>query len=201
MRCIWFVLAIAAFGEVATVEAQMFGARPVGQPLGRRNAPSEFPANDGLLGSERFLRDSRDAGQFVGRDSSQSGFVGNIVASDMSTTVNPAITIMGRPDLSAVINRPVRERRANAMLEPPLTLGFQLRPETIARLDEKAKTSIETALSSRFENQISVSVVNQIATLQGWVRDEEQKRLAGILTELEPGVVQVQNEIEVIRRD
>lgn len=201
MKYFLIVLAIVTVGKVATVEAQMFGARTVGQPLGRRNAAAAASVNKGLSGSERFLRDSRDVGQFVGRDSSQTGFVGNIVASDISTTVNPAITITGRPDLSAVINRPVRERRANAMLEPPLTLGFQLRAETIARLDEKAKTSIETALSSRFENQFAVSVVNQIATLRGWAHDEEQKRLAGILTELEPGIVQVQNEIVVVPRD
>lgn len=197
MRSLILVVTVAIFGSSAIAEAQMFGARTVGQPLSRRNA-AQLPPADNPLESRRFVRESRGSGEFVGRDNQDTGFVGNVGASDSTAPVNPATPVIQRPDLAPVVNRPVRVRRPNTLLDPPLALGFQLSPETIARRDEKATKSIARVLSSHFENQISVSVVDQTAILRGWARDEEQKRLAEILAELEPGIVQVQNEIVVL---
>ncbi len=198
MRRLILIVAVAIVGSAVVAEAQMFGARTVGQPLRRQNAVGRLPAENNPLESRRFVRESRGSNEFVGRDNQDTGFVGNVGASDATAVVNPATSVIQRQDIAPVINRPVRVRRPNSLLDPPLALGFQLSPETIARRDERATKSIARVLSSRFENQISVSVVDQTAILRGWARDEEQKRLAEILAELEPGIVQVQNEIVVL---
>lgn len=181
--------------------AQMFGNRRVGEPLGRRAGPQSQAgaANQGTLqGSERFLRDNRGANQFVGSDTRDAAsFVGQINAGEQTNNVAPAIEGVNRPDLSNMINRPARPRRPNGPLDPPLSLGFRLEPETIARHVEKAQTSIGRSLSVPFETQIEVLVVNQTAILRGEVRDAEQSRLAEIIAQMEPGIAEVQNELTI----
>jgi hypothetical protein len=194
------ILLLATLIAHQDCHGQLFGNRRVGVPLGRRPRPQaqtpESMEEGLLLGTERFLRENRAATEFVGSDKNEvSKFVGQVNAGEQTMNVAPAIDPLNRPDLSNLINRPARMRRPNGPLDPPLVLGFQLEPETIARHVAKAQKSIGHSLSVRFESQIEVLVEGQTAILRGEVRDAEQSRLAEIIAQLEPGIASVRNEL------
>ena len=186
---------------------QMFGTRTVGNPLSRQIGPGAkrttsptdpTGASAGIVqGSERFVRGSRTGNQFVGADAGDvSNFVGQVNAGHQTADVPPAIAAPARRNLAPMINRPIQKRPANSLLEPQLQIAFATGPETTAGRVEKAVTAIETVLSSHFGNLISVSVADQTATLRGVVPDAESVRLAELITLMEPGISQVENQLQ-----
>ncbi len=204
------ILAFAGifFGGERQADAQMFGARQVGSPLSRQAGPrgAQTPASPNpvanpsgvVLGNERFVRGARGSNQFVGADAREaSNFVGQVNAGNQTADLQPAITATARPNLAPMINRPMKRRSANSLLDPQLQVAFAPGPETIAGRVEKAETAIESALFSHFGNQISVSVVNQTATLRGAVPDADSSRLAELMSLMEPGISKVENQLSV----
>lgn len=203
----WVFLGLATLLIPIQANAQMFGVRQVGQPLQRQATPGSFqqlnpgqPAGAGatLTGGERFLRGARDAAAFVGADARESAnFVGQVNAGDQSLNVQPAITAPIRPNLGGLINRPLRTRPANSLMEPVYVIAFELAPETIAQLDATAQKALDSALSSRFGNQIAVSVANSTATLLGEVPDAESSQLAELMCRMEPRISAVENRLTI----
>lgn len=179
----------------ATCHAQMFGNRNLGSPLSRRSA-AEVANSAGIIqGGERFIRGNRTVDDFVGIDAlDRARFVGQVNAQNQLAIGEPAISELGNSQ-SRQINAPLRTRPANALHEPVLLLGFELGPESTARLVEQARTQIGHALTSRFGNQIEVSVEGRTAILRGAVGDANDARLAELMTSLEPGISAVQNEL------
>jgi hypothetical protein len=206
-----YVVALAIVGLFCVSEnvafGQMFGARQVGNPLSRQVGPQTRPAASAadptgasaafVQGNERFVRGARAGNQFVGADAGEvSNFVGQVNAGSQTANLQPAITVSARPNLAPMINRPMKKRSANSLLEPRLQIAFEPGPETTAGRVEKAQNAIEVVLSSHFGNQISVSVANQTATLRGVVPDAESVRLAELMTLMEPGISQVENQLQ-----
>ena len=158
---------------------------------------NRLPRTQECCRAERFLRDNRSPSQFVGGDTQDAAkFVGQINAGEqtMNVTVAPAIDPLNQPDLSNAINRPARPRRPN-LAGPPLTLGFQLDPETIARHVAKAQTSIDRSLSGSFESRIEVWVEDQTAILAVRFATRSSRVWLEIMAQLEPGIASVRNEL------
>ncbi|MCP4817353.1 MAG: hypothetical protein GY888_32960, partial [Planctomycetaceae bacterium] len=65
--CFWFTLLLLVT-TTSVAQAQLFGTRPLGQPLSRR--PGASAGNDAgqIAGNERFLRENRRRSDFVGSD-------------------------------------------------------------------------------------------------------------------------------------
>ena len=84
-----------AQGQVTT--NGMFGSRTLGSSIGSRSDNLSTAGTPGsrleqqqnvgqITGTERFLRDARQPGQFVGADSSDAGFVGSVNSGASSTS-------------------------------------------------------------------------------------------------------------------
>ncbi len=180
----------------ARCEAQLFGARSVGRPLSG-SSKGEMSSDAGTLqGGERFLRGNRSAGDFVGVDArDRARFIGQIIAQNQLAISDALASRTPRLDRTAQINSPLKSRAANSLGEPVLQLGFEIAPESTARLAEQAQIRIGRALDARFGNQIAVSVAGRTAILRGEVDDAEDARLAQMMVSLEPGISKVQNEL------
>lgn len=106
-RSIMLVTAVLLSGSllVETAEAQLFGARSLGQPLNRRAAAgaastSAMESAGTVRGDERFLRGNRGRREFVGstRDS-QQGFVGSEQAIGVGRVRTSVESLREPPDL------------------------------------------------------------------------------------------------------
>ncbi len=198
-RKIRFVLIVAVLMQTwssHSCEAQMFGARTVGRPLGQPSAGSMSSDAGTLQGAERFLRGNRSADDFVGVDArDRARFVGLINARNQMAIGDTAVSNAPRADQAAQVNSPIKSRAANSMREPLLQIGFEIAPESTERLAEKAQTRIGQAITARFGNQIEVSVAIRTAILRGEVDDAADVRLAELMVSLEPGISKVQNEL------
>lgn len=184
------------------VQAQLFGSRPIGNPLIRQNAAGggEFGGNVGMVqGNERFIRGNRGAADFVGAGNRESqGFVGQVNAANLNPAQVPTtLGIQQRANRAPQINRPARRHRPNTLHDPPLELGFQPEPEALQRLAASAAERIAQSLDERFGSRIEVSVVERIAILRGEVDNADASRLAELIAGFEPGVSSVQNELRV----
>ena len=180
--------------------AQLFGARQLRNPLIRQNAIGSGTADAGTLqGNERFLRGNRSAADFVGTaNRDEVGFVGQVNALNLDPSQIP--TLLGlreRVNRSPQINRPVRKRRPNSLLEPQLELDFGADPAQLQQQTVAATTRLNQSLAAHISPQIEVSVAGRTAILRGEVDSEEAARLAEAMTRLEPGISEVQNELRV----
>ncbi len=194
------VVANWVFSAVAT--AQLFGSRPLGNPLIRQNAPGggEFGAAAGMVqGNERFLRGNRAASDFVGTGNREEiGFVGQVNAANLDPSQIPTtLGITRRQNRAPQINRPVRRHRPNTLHEPPLELAFQPEPEALQRLAASAEEKISQSLGERFGSRIEVFVEGRTAILRGEVDTSEASRLAALMAGFEPGISEVRNELQV----
>ncbi len=195
-----FPLGLLFLGIDSLAVAQMFGDRNVGQPLNRRNPLSVAAESDVLTGSERFLRDNRNPRQFIGGAPADGGFVGMVEAGDPTiagaqAAVLPVPSI--RPDRSAIINRPINPRRPNSLISPQLSWGGRQSSQASVEIVEQTQASLERLLTTRFSTQFEVSVVGSMATLRGVAQDREQRELVEIMTAMEPGINEIQNQIVV----
>ncbi len=182
--------------------AQLFGSRPLGNPLIRQNAPGggEFGSGAGMVqGNERFLRGNRAASDFVGTANREEiGFVGQVNAANLDPSQVPTtLGVTRRQNRAPQINRPVRRHRPNTLHEPPLELAFQPEPEALQRLAATAAEKITQSLGERFGNRIEVSVEGRTAILRGEVDTAESSRLAALMAGFEPGISDVRNELQV----
>jgi hypothetical protein len=193
------ILSLAMLTQCSQALGQMFGGRQVGRPIDRQPGPGSNQQGMGdmtlgspLEGTERFIRGARDAGDFVGTtlDEAQT-FVGQVAAGAQTVDVEPAFIPVLQPDMARVLNRPIRIRSPNSLMEPRLQIAFGFAPEAIVQREETTQIALDRALASHFGNQFEVSVAGLTATLRGVVRDEQQRKLAELMCLMEPGVSQV----------
>ena len=186
----------------ATAEAQLFGTeRNLGQPLSQRPQAGRIEQATEeagqVQGDERFLRDNRRGGDFVGSDRfEQRTFVGN----QQGTTNGPVVpsTTGVRPnfDRSQQINQTLQRPAQNQPYHPRLELGFGTGIAGV-QFPGELKRELENPDYFASSNRYEVLVEGRQATLRGVVADARQRDLAELLVSFEPGIAAVKNELRI----
>ena len=188
-------------------QAQLFGSgRQLGQPFGasrqttaqRRageNVAAQTQTAGSVQGNERFLRDNRRRGDFVGSDRSDTnGFVGSQQGRTTGSVLTSTAGIRPRVDRSRQINRPIPRLRRNQRYYPALQPEFEV---SGVRLPEMLQTELENPAHFSNSNRYEVLVEGRLAILRGVVADARQKDLAALLVSFEPGISEVRNELQI----
>lgn len=174
--------------------AQLFGSRSIRRTMTRQNSSSV-----GMVrGNERYVRGSR-RDSFVGANQGElSGFVGNQQARTSGRIASPTGGLKKFADRSGQINRPVPSLKKGQPYPPVIVLPSEmLRPVLPSQSNRPVSNRLTTELKKKVSGNVSVSVANRTARLQGEVESESQKVLAELLIRFEPGIDEVQNELEV----
>lgn len=173
-------------------DAQMFGARQVGRPLSRGARPGSLE-DVGVVRNQRFLRGSRSARNFVGVDRQDATeFVGMEQAGAAQAVRSAVAGLREAVDRSGSVNQPAATTARAGMYPPRMVVNFDHRQPAAATLQE--------ALSRRLSatgSEVEVWVAGQTATLRGTVPSAAARDRAAILTSFEPGIWDVQNELQV----
>lgn len=197
------VVLVLFLSEMAIADAQLFGQRTLGRPLGRQPRAAALSntsnADAGrVTGTERFIRGNRDRNSFVGADQGETqSFVGSQQGSTGGVIVSSTAGIEAAVDRSAEINEVLETPQTKKMYLPKIVLAADLydgiEPVPELSVIEQVTTTVNLASSRRIE----VSVLNQTATLRGAVSSQKEKRLAETLARFEPGIWKVDNQLRV----
>lgn len=153
-----------------------------------------------LSGTERFLRENRRPGEFVGADSEDaSRFVGAQTSGE-EIVAPPAEDLPARPSPDASqVNVPVAGAAARAQrpYEPRLAVGFEVPAQSVSQVNAEMVRRLKAIPGLHPANRIEVSVAGGIATLRGEVASERDRVLSGQLLLFEPGISEVRNALTV----
>jgi len=226
MKSVTVILAILALSATAgEARAQLFGQREVGRSggLSARGSQSQGPrsqnarsGNSGgdsigsldenvgsVLGTERFLRGNREAGDFVGADSrDRSSFVGTQQVPDQpggaATRPESAVAdLIIEPPPDVNLTGPPSGTSTAGMYRPRLRVDFQFAPRSPVAIRLELAKRLELAWAIDRSTPIAVSVEDETATLRGEVASERDRDLAEFLVLFEPGISKVLNELTV----
>ncbi|MCR9293855.1 MAG: BON domain-containing protein [bacterium] len=181
----------------SSASAQLFGERRVGAPL--RAAPSgaataQNPGN--LTGGERFLRGNRSRRDFVGSDRSEStGFVGAIQAIGVGRVPAATEGLRLKTSNSARINRPIPPLPAEGMYYPRLEIDFATEPRRQSELSLSTENRLQKRIQQAVGDGVRVDVQGRTARLSGKANSVRAAELAVILAGFEPGIDQVDNQL------
>lgn len=192
--------AMAAQNRAGTTGQQRSGAGTTArQRIGAGGNPGAAAEDVGkITGTERFLREARTAGDFVGRSGSDAGsFVGaqtGAAEAEIRSAIEGQIV---RTETNPALNRLLNVPQVRAgMYAPRLKLGFEPLALPAPRVEQSAaKLTLSTAIQS--SGPIQVTMAGRTATLRGAVASEHDKRLAGLMLLFEPGISKVENELTV----
>lgn len=187
------------YGLIALAMVAMLSHAPVGAQINRGRTVER---SDTIMDDDaRFLRDSRDAGDFIGRRASdETGIVGARSSGEARESVRSAVDDNLQLHIDTNINQ------ENAPFIPPqfqlnsprLQVGFVARTRSAAALDTRLINRLQTKLPGVATNPIEVSVGEGEVLLRGEVASARDRRMAELLVRFEPGVRQVRNELQVV---
>lgn len=193
---------------VETAHAQLFGARTLGKPLTRSSPASSAGASamdsaGTVQGDERFLRENRSRGAFVGsnRDSLQ-GFVGSGQAIGVGRVRTSVESLREPPDRSAQINRPLAPLPARVMYYPRLSISASdmaspaFTSSAVVERDER----LESRLSKTAGSNIQVSHQEGRTVIRGYVESEAMIEKLRILASFEPHIDDVESQLVVVQQ-
>lgn len=213
-----------AIAMAATAEAQLFGERSstgnrtatgsqnramaaqnragttARQRIGAGGNPGAAAEDVGkITGTERFLREARTAGDFVGRSGSDAGsFVGaqtGAAEAEIRSAIEGQIV---RSETNPALNRLLNVPQVRAgMYAPRLKLGFEPLALSAPRAEQSAAAKLTLSTAIQSSGPIQVTMAGRTATLRGAVASEHDKRLAGLMLLFEPGISKVENELTV----
>ncbi len=214
---------IAALVLASEANAQLFGDRVLGrtqtprarptsgnrltsanraastnQPTSANRSDSPLRAIGQITGRERYLRENRDASDFVGTDvQDRQSFVG-VQQADADVQIESAVDGL-RIETGTDANRaqPATTRQRVVMYQPRLRVDFRVgQPSS----DQVSLTLVDRLRSSLLLDEtswIEVSVEGRTAILRGEVASERTRSLARLLLLFEPGISDVRNELAV----
>lgn len=210
--------------QVESLQAQ--APRQFGRPLQRQAGPQRLQeaaeaaeTAGGLTGNERFLRDRRRPGQFVGADQATTRFIGSGSIIETGRVRSAVESLPPTPDPAVQINRPVAPAPANVPYPPRLILAFgsdnsEIMPVTRADWSQRqsgesirAVPSIGidpglTEVARRATGMpVEVYVSERTASIRGVVSTPRQKQLAELMLGFEPGISTVVNELTIRAQD
>lgn len=155
----------------------------------------------GSVEESRFYRGNREATAFVGADSREErGFVGSQQSTDLGgapeiTSAVDDFQLELAPDAN-VTAEPIVPARTG-MYPPRLQVSFDFRPLPPGRVSTEVADRLVSVLSLDDSSSIEVSVEDGVAILRGEVASERDRRMAGLLVRLEPGIADSRNELMV----
>jgi hypothetical protein len=197
------MLAAALLAASEQVEAQMFGPRQLGGFLSRQTPPGSVsnPAealihdSGSLTGTERFLRGNRRATDFIGTDMGDDRRFVGVTQARQARTLPAAATV--REAVLPEVNRATNEGNAAQRPYPPQLV---LDPELSGPTTTDVVSAVERHLSQspiRWAQPFEVSLVGRTAVLRGAVASERDRELAEALVRFEPGISDVQNDLQI----
>ena len=191
----------------ATAHAQMFGERQLGGMLSRQQGPGALsnpaaPAinNPGgqITGAERFVRGARQATDFIGTDSGdRRGFVGMRQARVRALLADPNNGLRVRQEQPLNPAAPMNENSPTAMYPPRYTLATDLSGPEPTAVESSLQRHLQQMPGVRWTSPIEVTVDGRTAILRGAVATERDRELAVALVQFEPGISEVQNELQI----
>jgi len=224
MRIQIMAAGIAWLGLLATegvVQAQrtstgtsgMFGSRTLGGNISAGNRT--FGGSSGTTGnlttsaqsnvgqvdtSARFMRNQRQAGEFVGAGTEElaNAFIGAVQSGQNTSGQRQAASSIRGPSRATGVNTGGgTARRTRGDVSTSLNVGFTYPPSR--------STAIGTTLAQRFQrveriqtlSPVSVEMEGSTATLRGTVGSNHDRDLCEQLARLEPGIWDVRNELVV----
>ena len=190
------------FGAGSRMITSGIDLRP-NQPNQANQPPGQTAGANGvgvLSGSERFLRENRRPGEFVGADAKEAAqFVG--AQSGASETVAPATAdLPAKAALNAnQVNFPAAGAapRAQRPYDPRLVVGFEVPTQPSLQVSAAVAARLKALPGLHPANRIEVSLAAGIATVRGEVASERDRALVGQLLLFEPGISGVENALRV----
>lgn len=197
-----FVLSTSA---VETAQAQLFGARSLGNPLTRRApnagvAPAAMDSAGAVQGDERFFRGNRSRDEFVGSNrSSLRGFIGSDQAIGTGRVRTSVESLQEPPDRSAAINRPVAPLAANAMYRPRLSISASemATGSYIAAVADQRDAKLASRMSKAAGSDIQIFHQGERTVIRGMVASESMVEKLRILASFEPHIDTIESQLQV----
>ena len=185
----------------ATADAQQ--QRTFGRPLQRQAGPQRLPSvadatetAGGITGTERFLRDSRQPGAFVGADQANTRFVGSGAVIETGRVRSAVESLPPAPDRAHQVNRPFAPAGAAQPYAPRLIVNTVTKAESIIQV-QQARVELAQVLGRIGAESLEVQVEDRVAYLTGHVRTKHQRELAILLASMQPGISRVVDHISV----
>ncbi|MDP1563267.1 MAG: BON domain-containing protein [Pirellulaceae bacterium] len=202
---------VVFFGLGTTLVAEAQQQRTFGRPLQRQAGPqrlqnvaAEAESAGGITGSERFLRDRRRPGEFVGSDQATTRFVGSGAVIESGRVQSAVESLPPAADLATQVNRRLAPAGPSQPYAPRLILAFEPlaapnsrnQVEALDRI-EQTRLEITQAIDRIGPHSLEVRLENRVAYLSGQVETEHQRALAVLITSMQPGVSQVTDQITI----
>ncbi|MCA9189300.1 MAG: BON domain-containing protein [Pirellulaceae bacterium] len=191
---------LAFVGSDREVQAQLFGNRSLGQPLQRQSGPpglNDLGTVGQVQGNERFMRGNRGRASFVGADQRDtSTFVGAEQGRTAGTIISSTAAVQTARDRTRELNQPLPPN-TTGMYSPQLILDFPTVTRDGRDVADQLTRQIADSKQLTTGSQILVSVAGRTATLQGVVASARERELVELLVLFEPGISQVQNQLQV----
>jgi hypothetical protein len=206
MQNLTFLICLIALGSSltsTTAEAQQ--QRTFGRPLQRQAGPQRLPnvaeaaeTAGGITGSERFLRDRRQPGAFVGSDQANTRFVGSGAVIESGRVRSAVESLPPAADPSAQVNLRYAPAGAAQPYAPRLILDFETtnapnQPNDAQVRQRETKTQLELReLLDRIDSpSVAVEIEQRVAYVTGPVATARQRDLALLLVSMQPGISRV----------
>jgi len=191
--------------DQSAASAQMFGARTLGRPVAGRGQPGTGAGSvedvGVVTGAERFLRDNRGRGDFVGStQGSLDGFVGRRDAIGTGRVRAATETLRPEVDRSPRINRPLTQPAKGAMDNPRLVLDVLPSPSQTALPGESTdalRPSLQQRISTMIGQPIEVIHNGELAIIRGEVDSAETADRLALILSFEPRIYEVRNELRI----
>ena len=221
--CLSVILAgalVAIAGQQAVWAQASFGSRSSGGSVTSGRSSASFGSRSGLgssggfgtstagqvQGNERFVRGSRQPGEFVGSAGNAAAGSGGFVGSQMAgASPGGSQSIRG---LSSLGNRGGgnqsnrSSRRSRDEVRASVRLGFSVvRPPAAIDVVPRLRLQMEKIIQPRANSPIRVEVEKGTATLRGAVASAHDRAIAERLVLLEGGIWKVKNELTVLEAE
>ena len=212
MQNLTFLICLIALGSgltSTTAEAQQ--QRTFGRPLQRQAGPQRLPnvaeaaeTAGGITGSERFLRDRRQPGAFVGSDQANTRFVGSGAVIESGRVRSAVESLPPALDPSAQVNLRYAPAGAAQPYAPRLVLDSEqfpfLNPANDSHgvgLAEKMRTELDDVLGHIGVQNLAIRLNGRVAHVSGQTSTKRQRDVALILISMQPGISEVIDHISV----
>lgn len=188
----------------------LFGSRTFGQGIsgggnaaqnnGLTGAPGtnieQLQAGAGTItGSERFIQENRQPGQFVGAD---TGEISNVrsQATSQGAGFQSLLNALSRPNQNQQQAGPQNNSSSRRQFRVQLRLGFK--PDfSQSRVSTNFKKLLSRIPQVASASSINVSMLGRTAVLTGTAKSESERDLIARLARLEPGISSVKNDLVV----
>lgn len=148
-----------------------------------------------MQGNERFTRQGRAAGQFVGADGADTANMIGIMAGAQ----NAALQGLSRSlnNLNPNQNRQEGNTRAKKTVRAVRSIEFEYKAPAVAVLNTNLGARLSKNRAIATQGNLTVSMEGRTAVLTGTVANEHARDLAARLCLLEPGVSKVDNRLTI----